>query len=92
MATDEPREVLFGGRVEGVGFRMTTLEISRGRPITGFVRNLPDGQVQLVAEGKPEDLDQFIDAVHGVFARYIEGLDVTKRPAEGRFTTFEIRS
>ena len=54
------RRVLFHGRVQGVGFRYTTASIARRHPVVGFVRNLPDGSVELVAEATPPVLDQFL--------------------------------
>ena len=48
------------GRVQGVGFRYSAQTIARNNNIFGFVRNEPDGSVYIEAEGKPEDLDQFL--------------------------------
>ncbi|MBL8829940.1 MAG: acylphosphatase, partial [Planctomycetaceae bacterium] len=45
------RRVLFHGRVQGVGFRVTTRSIAQRFAVTGWVRNLPDGSVELLAEG-----------------------------------------
>ena len=52
-ADQECRRIIFHGRVQGVGFRYTTHRIARGFPVTGFVRNLTDGTVELVACGTP---------------------------------------
>ena len=49
------RLVLFSGRVQGVGFRYTACHIARHFTVTGYVRNLPDGRVELLAEGNPEE-------------------------------------
>ena len=48
------------GRVQGVGFRYSAQTIARNNNIFGFVRNEPDGSVYIEAEGKPEDLDLFL--------------------------------
>jgi acylphosphatase len=55
------RRVLFEGRVQGVGFRYTVKNIARGYEVTGWVRNLPDGRVELQAASiDPAELDDFI--------------------------------
>ena len=93
MAADmESRRVLYSGRVQGVGFRYTTREIAQGFAVTGFVRNLRNGRVELVAEGAPAELDRFLAAVAEKMAGYIEDHAIEKGPASGKFTAFEIRS
>ena len=49
----ERRRVVFSGRVQGVGFRFTCQSLARGFDVAGYVRNLADGRVELVAEGEP---------------------------------------
>ena len=56
-------QVLYSGRVQGVGFRYTTKSLATGFEITGIVRNLADGRVELVAEGLPEELEAFQRAI-----------------------------
>ncbi|MBI2515344.1 MAG: acylphosphatase [Opitutae bacterium] len=55
--------VYFSGRVQGVGFRYQTLQVAREFEVAGFVCNLPDGRVQLEAEGGAEEVEAFIQAV-----------------------------
>jgi acylphosphatase len=52
--------VLYSGRVQGVGFRATVRGIARGYEVTGTVCNLPDGRVELIAEGGREELKAFL--------------------------------
>ena len=53
------RRYLISGRVQGVGFRYFT-HVAAGREhLHGWVRNLPDGRVEIVAEGEPEALERF---------------------------------
>jgi acylphosphatase len=59
----EQRQVHFRGHVQGVGFRYTTREIAEGFDVVGYVQNLPDGRVLLVAEGEADELDAFLAAV-----------------------------
>lgn len=87
----ERREVYFRGRVQGVGFRFRTREISRRFRVTGFVENLPDGRVRAVAEGEPKELDRFVAAVNEEMSRYIVDSLANTLPASGEFAEFEIR-
>jgi acylphosphatase len=56
-------QVFYEGYVQGVGFRWTVRDIAKGFDVTGWVRNLPDGRVELQASGKEEELRGFLDAV-----------------------------
>jgi len=85
------RQVLYSGHVQGVGFRYTTRSISRNYEITGFVRNLPDGSVEVVAEGSPEQLDGFLDEVSDRLSGRIREEKCDRRPAEQQFANFGIR-
>jgi acylphosphatase len=55
--------VHFSGRVQGVGFRYATLQVSREFEVAGWVANLPDGRVQLEVEGAKAEVDRFVAAV-----------------------------
>ncbi|MEM7456523.1 MAG: acylphosphatase [Planctomycetota bacterium] len=83
--------VHFRGRVQGVGFRYTVMQISKGYRVTGFVRNLPDGRVNLVAEGESGELAQMLDAVKQRMEDYISDVDAQQELATGEFTAFQIR-
>jgi acylphosphatase len=61
------RMVYFSGRVQGVGFRATAAALARDFPVTGWVRNLPDGRVQLLAEGPAEAVKSFLEEVRSRF-------------------------
>jgi len=87
----ERRDVHFSGHVQGVGFRYTTRSIAARFAVTGWVRNLPDGRVQLLVEGQPAVLDRFVAAIQAEMARYITTVDVAVGPATGEFVGFEVR-
>lgn len=87
----EQREVYYAGRVQGVGFRYTVRSLAVGFEVTGFVRNLPDGRVHLVAEGATAEVAAFLDAIKAEMSRHIRDLHETVRPATGRFPAFQIR-
>lgn len=58
------KKILYSGRVQGVGFRYTTKQIASGFDVTGIVKNLPDGRVELVANAfDAEELDAFLAAI-----------------------------
>lgn len=84
-------QVQFHGRVQGVGFRFTTREIAARYAVTGFVRNQPDGSVLLVAEGKPDELDQFVKDLEQRMERNIRSSEKRQARATGEFADFTIR-
>lgn len=55
--------VVYSGHVQGVGFRYTVKSLSPGYEVTGTIRNLPDGRVEVVAEGAKEELEAFLQGV-----------------------------
>lgn len=57
------RQLFFSGHVQGVGFRYSTLRIAQGYPISGFVRNLSDGRVELQIKGAEEDISALINHI-----------------------------
>lgn len=85
-------EVRFEGRVQGVGFRWTVEGLARGRRVTGWVRNEPDGSVRLVAEGSELELLAFLQAIaESRLGRYVTNRTVVWREPTGEFSGFEIR-
>lgn len=84
--------VFYMGRVQGVGFRYSVREVACGFEVTGFVRNVPDGRVELVAEGEAAEAQAFLAAIHETqLDNYIRTKDVSWQPATGEFTGFEIK-
>lgn len=83
--------MFYQGHVQGVGFRYTAQSIAKRYNVTGFVRNLPDGRVELVAEGENHELAAFLDDVRERMIRYIRDERVDTQAASGEFTSFEIR-
>jgi acylphosphatase len=95
MASSDPvggerREVHYEGRVQGVGFRYSTRSIASRYRVTGYVRNLRDGRVQLVAEGVSDELDRFLDDIDEAMSGYIRAADVVRLPPSGEFVDFNI--
>ncbi|MGF1578898.1 MAG: acylphosphatase [Gemmataceae bacterium] len=58
------KKVIFSGRVQGVGFRHTTQALSKNHAVEGYVRNVADGTVEMVAQGEAEEVVAFLEAIH----------------------------
>ena len=86
----QARRVLYTGRVQGVGFRYTARRIAHHYPITGYVKNLPDGRVELLAEGSPSELDQLLADIAAAMTDHIHHTETQNIPPTNQFTTFEI--
>jgi len=83
--------VYYSGRVQGVGFRYTTKTVATGFEITGVVRNLPDGRVELIAEGLRPELEAFRTAIlEAGLAGFIRDEQVDWADAKNEFRGFEI--
>lgn len=85
--------MLFAGRVQGVGFRYTSARIARRFPVSGFVRNLADGTVELIAAGTEASVDGFLAEVRQAFADHIDTNDTVSEviPLPEAYSGFEIR-
>lgn len=90
-ADHEQWQVHYEGRVQGVGFRYITRRIASGYPVTGYVKNLPDGRVLLVAEGQPGQLQRLVEAVATQMGHYVRRTICNAVAATGEFDGFEIR-
>src|SRR5437870_5829847 len=73
----------FSGHVQGVGFRYTAQHVARGHKVTGYVRNLPDGRVELVAEGEPAEIDRLLRAIANQMEGHIKKRADFDSPATG---------
>ena len=84
------RLVHFTGRVQGVGFRYTTCDVAAGYRVTGYVRNLADGRVEMVAEGEPMEIDRLVAALSDRMRDYIRDTAIQDSPATGEYADFRI--
>lgn len=84
------QRIFYSGNVQGVGFRATVRRIAQGYNVTGFVRNLADGGVELVAEGDPKILKQFATEISQTMSDYIRTAESQTRPATGQWSAFQI--
>ena len=85
------RRVLFSGRVQGVGFRFTTCDLAREFEVTGYVKNLADGRVELVCEGRRAETVRFVEAVRQAMHNYVGEVQSSEMPASGRYGEFGLR-
>ena len=91
MADVHHESVLFSGRVQGVGFRYAALQVAREFDVAGFVRNLPDGRVELEAEGRPEEVAAFVAALEERMHGYIRRTERTARARAAQHSGFAIK-
>lgn len=87
----EQMQVLYSGRVQGVGFRFTVKMVAHGFDVTGTVRNLPDGRVELTAEGERAELDAFRKGIQDSdIGAFIRNEELSWGEAKNEFRGFEI--
>jgi acylphosphatase len=81
------------GRVQGVGYRYFVTDCARETGVSGFVRNMPDGSVTIVAEGSDDALSTFVRMVqtHTSTAIRVDALEITRSEPSGEFSGFGIR-
>jgi acylphosphatase len=84
------KHVVYSGQVQGVGFRYTAQRLAQGFSVSGYVRNLANGNVELVAEGPADQVEAFLEAVGRRMGDYIEGKTPKDVPA-GSYRGFQIR-
>jgi acylphosphatase len=84
-------QVLYEGKVQGVGFRYTVKSLASGFEVTGTIRNLPDGRVELQAEGAKEELSAFQQAIReSELGHFIRKEEVAWQEPQGGLRGFEI--
>jgi acylphosphatase len=76
--------------VQGVGFRFTAVRLAGDFDVAGTVRNLSDGRVEVAAEGEPNEIDRFVDAIRSHMGDRIRQVQSTESPATGRYRSFDI--
>ena len=84
--------VFYAGRVQGVGFRITAEETARSLGVVGWVKNLRDGRVELVAEADQATLERFLEEIRsGPMKNFISQVEISWSSATETFDEFEIR-
>lgn len=77
--------VHFAGHVQGVGFRLAVRSIAQRFAVAGFVENLDDGRVKLVAEGEPEELIAFVESIQQRMIDYVRQTRTDRSQPNGEF-------
>jgi acylphosphatase len=85
------RACYFSGRVQGVGFRYTAQNIAMQHDVGGYVRNLPDGRVELVLEGPDSEMDMIVEELRRRMECHIRGTQLDESAATGEFERFSIK-
>jgi acylphosphatase len=84
------RHVLYEGRVQGVGFRWTCQHISKRFSVTGYVKNLPNGSVELVVEGEADEMSRFLGQIAEQMGGNIHFADVREETSTSEFDGFGV--
>lgn len=90
-ATVHHETIHFTGRVQGVGFRYSVLQIAKEYDVCGFVKNLTDGRVMLEVEGSQTDVADFVAAIETDMAGYVRQVERSAESRPAQFTGFDIR-
>ena len=87
----ERLHVFYSGRVQGVGFRYAVKSLARGFEVTGAVRNLVDGRVELIAEGERAELEEFRKAIQdSELGHFMRREEISWGESRNEFRGFEI--
>lgn len=81
----------YNGWVQGVGFRFSAERAAASLGLSGWVKNLRDGRVEVVCEGRDADLKGFLAKIDSTFRTYIRSADIEWGEATGEFDGFDIR-
>lgn len=83
--------VFISGRVQGVAYRYFAEKYALRLGLTGWVRNVPDGRVEVLAEGPAEDVEEFLERLReGPSLARVAGFDIRREAATGEFRDFRI--
>lgn len=82
--------IFYSGMVQGVGFRYTVQHFAENLALTGWVRNLPDGRVEILAEGPEEKIEELMTKLSDRFGSYIKDKQFAYQPPQMRFKEFQI--
>lgn len=88
---DKRAHIYYEGLVQGVGFRFAAERSAAALGLSGWVRNLDDGRVEVLCEGKESNVKAFLEKMGSVFDTYIRSSDISWSAATGEFEGFDVR-
>ncbi len=84
------KHIIFAGSVQGVGFRFTAHRMAGRHQLTGYVRNLSDGTVEMLAQGSARDIDDCIRDIQNYLTGHIREVKAEEVPPNPTYTDFKI--
>lgn len=84
------KHIIFTGQVQGVGFRFTAFNIANRYNLSGMVRNISNGSVEMVAQGEAGDIGLCINEIMESFQGYIRDVKINEVPTDPKYTDFKI--
>ena len=84
------KQIIFKGRVQGVGFRYTTHRVASRYDLTGFVRNLSDGSVEALLQGTAANIQACLNDLKDTFGGYLRDINTTDQPVNPQYHDFRI--
>jgi acylphosphatase len=84
------KHIVFSGRVQGVGFRYTAHRMAGRHRLTGYVRNLPNGTVEILAQGPAQDIDDCIRDIQDSLAGHVREARAVEVPPDPTYKDFRI--
>ncbi len=88
---EKQAHVYYSGRVQGVGFRFTVVEFARELKISGWVRNLADGRVELLAQAQENTVKDFLSKINAYFSSYIRDAHTEWQQISDQLEGFKIK-
>ncbi|MDD3295904.1 MAG: acylphosphatase [Candidatus Omnitrophica bacterium] len=83
--------VFYSGLVQGVGFRFSACQRARNFNVKGWVKNLNDGRVELMAQGSPRSVGGFLEALRDEFSQRFSDVNIEEFLSQEVFSEFQIR-
>lgn len=84
------KHIVFTGSVQGVGFRFTAFHVANRYQLTGWVCNCTGGGVEMVAQGRPDKIDDCIRDIQESFAGYVRETKIEEVPPDPKYKDFKI--
>ena len=91
ILTNKRLHLYYSGSVQGIGFRYTAQRIAESLKLTGWVRNLSDGRVEVTVEGSEPEIESFLQKINDIFKGYAWNTETQWDEATGEFMGFDIR-